>query len=516
MIVTALGHAGLKVRTSTATILMDPWFSPEGAFQASWFPFPDNNHLLDDPSLYEPSAIAISHEHLDHVDPWFLARVPQHVPVIIPRYPSPALRDKIALGGTREVIELDQWESYEIAPGTRILFVSEPPMNHDSAMVLTADGHSLLNVNDARLFPIQLREIRQEVGGRIDVFTFQGAGASWFPMCYGYPEQRSKQLSRQKRFAKLAYCLKSMGIVEPVVGIPMAGPPAFLDESLFHHNREMEGDGIFPDQGQVVNWLRSRQIGNAELLLPGDSWDARVRTRAPDPHWMGFSFDDRWEYLRLYQGRRREAIQAVLERHPPPAGSLGDAFTAYGRKLLAMNGYFNERIGMRVGFDVSGPGGGSWHIDFRPGQEGAGEGLEDCGYVFRFESRWLPAILERAVPWEDFFLSLRFSAHRDPDRYNDHLLGLLKFAEPDALEEVERFEATPPSEERITVQCGETVYSVPRYCPHAGNDLLHTGEVLAGGVLRCLAHHYDFDLRTGECLTGNCPPLQIEMLSVAE
>ena len=49
-----------------------------------------------------------------------------------------------------------------------------------------------------------------------------------------------------------------------------------------------------------------------------------------------------------------------------------------------------------------------------------------------------------------------------------------------------------------------------RYCPHAGNDLLSTGEVLPGGVLQCLAHHYDFDLRTGRCLNSECGPLSVE------
>ena len=127
MRVTALGHAGLKVETARATLLLDPWFSPEGAFQGSWFQFPDNSHLLT-PQLLRPTAIAISHEHLDHVDPWFLAQVPSDVPVIVPRYPSPALRQKIALGGPRTVIEASQWEPVELADGTSVFFVSEPPI----------------------------------------------------------------------------------------------------------------------------------------------------------------------------------------------------------------------------------------------------------------------------------------------------------------------------------------------------------------------------------------------------
>lgn len=84
MIITALGHAGLDVRTSNARVLIDPWLSPEGAFQAAWFQYPDNSHLLTE-SLLRPTAIVISHEHLDHVDPWFLSHVPRDIPAIIPR-----------------------------------------------------------------------------------------------------------------------------------------------------------------------------------------------------------------------------------------------------------------------------------------------------------------------------------------------------------------------------------------------------------------------------------------------
>ncbi len=104
MRVTALGHAGLKVETARATLLIDPWFSPEGAFQGSWFQYPDNSHLLSASSLLNPTAIVISHEHLDHVDPWFLARIPRSVPVITPRYPSPVLRHKIGSAGERTVV----------------------------------------------------------------------------------------------------------------------------------------------------------------------------------------------------------------------------------------------------------------------------------------------------------------------------------------------------------------------------------------------------------------------------
>jgi UDP-MurNAc hydroxylase len=67
-------------------------------------------------------------------------------------------------------------------------------------------------------------------------------------------------------------------------------------------------------------------------------------------------------------------------------------------------------------------------------------------------------------------------------------------------------------DERFTLDVGGGSVSVSRFCPHAGNDLQETGEILPDGVLRCLAHHYEFDLRTGRCLNGDVGPLDVQPL----
>jgi UDP-MurNAc hydroxylase len=508
--VTALGHAGLKVETDRATLLVDPWFSPEGAFQASWFPFPDNSHLLDGTLLRDPLAVVISHEHLDHVDPWFLARVPSSVPVIIPRYASPVLRQKVQSAGVRPIIEVDPWEQVEVADGTRVFFVSEQsPMNHDSAIVVQGDGQTVFDLNDARLFAVQFRSIRQRVGGAIDMFTFQGAGASWYPICYDYSKEKRDRLCREKRTAKLHYVAKCLELLEPLEAAPFAGPSAFLDPQLFMHNAQME-DGIFPDQQRVVDWLARRGYANSVVLLPGDAWDLDARTKERDPRWTGFSFADRWSYLEAYAERRAPNVRAVLDRYPEPRESLWDQFQMYFEHLLSMSSYFNDKIGMRVGFHIYGSGGGDWAVDFRAGSERVIRDAQACSHEYCFASKWLPSLIDGSTPWEDFFLSLRFKSHREPDLYNDHLLGLLKFAEPTALDAVESFERSLDFDERITLHSNDRTYSVSRYCPHAGNDLLGTGEVLPGGILRCLAHHYEFDLETGRCLNGMASRLDVE------
>lgn len=510
MQVTALGHAGLRVEADGTAVVVDPWVSPEGAFQASWFPYPDNAHVVT-PELFEPAAVVLSHEHLDHLDPWYLARVASDVPVIVPRYPSPVVRRKVLAAGQREIVEVDPWELVEPVPGFEVMFVpEESPMNHDAAVVIRVGDRNVLDLNDARLSPMQLRGIRSRVGD-IDMLLLQAAGASWYPMCYRYGPERMRELTGQKRLAKFAYMASTIRIVEPVVAVPFAGPPCFLDPELAVHNGQMDG-GIFPDQSEALEWLAAHGVDNTELLLPGDRWDLDARRRHPHARSIGFDFGDRDARLAEYAARRRPDIDAVRAQYPEPEHSMWPAFESWFTRLLGMSPWFNARIDMRVGFHITGPGGGDWAVDFRPGHEGVFDELGDCAYHHRFESRWLPPLLDGRVPWEDFLLSLRFEAWRSPDLYSDHLLGLLKFADPAALQAVQAYEESMNFDDRILVHAEGRTYSIARRCPHAGNDLDETGEVLPGRVIRCLAHHYEFDLETGTCLNGRSAPLSTQRL----
>src|SRR6187397_763617 len=74
-VVTFLGHAGLGVRARGFRLLVDPWFARTGAFLGAWHQFPRNDHLdIDD--LCDAEWVAVSHEHLDHMDLSVLTRLP--------------------------------------------------------------------------------------------------------------------------------------------------------------------------------------------------------------------------------------------------------------------------------------------------------------------------------------------------------------------------------------------------------------------------------------------------------
>jgi len=501
MRVTSLGHAGLNVETSGARLLCDTWLSPEGAFQASWFQFPDNAHLMSN-ELRAPTAVLLTQGERDRVDPWLVARLPGDVPVVACATTAPAVRRVLDEEPHRRIIAAAPWQRGEVAPGTTIFFVPEDsPLSRRAAVVIRDGDETLVDLGGTRLAPLQLEQIREAAGNRIDLLCIQGATASWYPSCYEYTDERRREAARQKRLARFAYIVRAIRILKPAHVMPFGGHPCFLDPELFHHNEGLEPGG-FPDQKQYIAWLADRGIDNAVPMMPGDSWDIARRRRETDATWDSVSLSDRRRYLEEYADRRRPHIDGVLARYPEPEASLWESFRDYFEHLLMLSPYFNERIGIRIGFHITGDAGGDWSVDFRPESRGVRPTLADCGYEYRVAGRWARPLFSRELAWEDFLLSLRLTARRSADRCNDHV-RLLRFADETLLRAVEQRETTARADDRIAVRTGDRVYDVQRFCPHAGNDLLDCGEVLPHARLRCLAHRYEYSLDDGACLNGN-------------
>ncbi len=520
-LVTALGHAGLRIDAPGLTVLADPWVSPAGAFLGSWFPFPDNAHLAT-PELARADVVVVSHEHLDHLDLTFLAGLPAEVPVVVPRYPSTILQRRLAGIGRRNVVVLDAWERYRLGgEGDNWLTVipEQCPMSHDAAVLLRVAGRTVLHTNDARISLAQVRRAMAETQGSIDLMGVQMSGASWHPVCYEYDAEEMARISGVKRLGKFKAVTRLIRSVRPALVLPYAGPPCFLDDELFEHNARLHGPGIFPDQDETLAWLRERLPDIAsDYLLPGDAvqLSAGCHRVVRDRHWDGFELatgpEERRAYLESYAARRRPAIAQVWEDNPDPSAAdrLGERFVEHFESLGTLSNYFLARIGMTLRFDVLGAAGGTWDAHIGPDRVrvelDGGAGHAD--YRLSLDARWLEGVVSGRTRWEELLLSLRFSARREPDHYNDYLVGLLKHADLAALRAVEEFEAARDPFETVAVDHGDTQVQVSRYCPHAGEDLAETG-VVVDGVLRCLGHNFEFDLETGECLNARCDPLTV-------
>jgi L-ascorbate metabolism protein UlaG (beta-lactamase superfamily)/nitrite reductase/ring-hydroxylating ferredoxin subunit len=509
--VTFLGHAGLSVHARGFRLLADPWLAPTGAFLGSWHQFPRNDHL-DTPELLDVDWVAVSHEHLDHMDLSVLARLPERTRVLVPRYPSPAFRDRLHEAGIRRVVELVPWEPFPLdTAGSWITAIPEQsPMCNDAAFLVVADGHAVLDCNDARLTAAQARRAKHLAGGRLDVMAVQTSGASWHPICYAYPPEVVARIEAEKRIAKFRAVMRLVRATGPELAVPFAGPPCFLDGDLARFN----GSPVFPDAEQATGWLAEHLPAQRwACFRPGDELDLETGAVTPDPVSAGFSYTDGiGEYLRRYAADRAGALAEVHAAHPAPGPELAERFRAHFSQLGTLSPYFLTRIGMTVRFEVTGPHGGNWDVrmdssGLRVDLTGAAPAPE---YVFTVEGRWLAAVLAGRIAWEDLLLSLRLTARRDPDQYNDYLIGLLKHANEPALKAVEDYETarddTTRETERIVVRSGDTAYEIGRYCPHAGEDLA-VGAIVEDGRLHCLGHNFIFDLQTGACLNARCATL---------
>jgi L-ascorbate metabolism protein UlaG (beta-lactamase superfamily)/nitrite reductase/ring-hydroxylating ferredoxin subunit len=516
MLITYIGHAGLRVEGAGLSLLMDPWLSERGAFQAAWYQFPANAHL-DRAVLLGCDYVTVSHEHLDHMDLSVLTSLAPTTTILIPRYPSPNFRDRLAAAGVANVIEVPAWQKFRLNEhGDWLTFITEQsPMCHDAAVLVSVGGASLLHCNDARLTVGQARRAALECGGRLDVLALQMASATWHPICYDYPPQQVAEISAAKRAAKFRAVARLIRLVKPGLVVPFAGPMCFLDPEVQQHNRWIKPPGMFPDQKQAASFLAARLPGQpVGLWMPGDQYEPLARRHVADTIWRDFDYDDTGEYLDAYARARAHDIEAVRADYPAPGADLRDAFVEHFRRLGEMSPYFLDRIDMTVRFELTGEVEGRWDVDIRP--EGIRVDLRgrarEPEYGFRLDARWLAPVICGQIAWEDLFLSLRFSAWRDPDVYNDYLIGLLKHAEPQALEAIATYELNRSTDEKIVVDAVTGRYEIARYCPHAGEDLA-IGSAIAGGVIRCLGHNLEFDLATGACLNARCDPLVTRRLA---
>lgn len=497
-----LGHAGLCIDSGKTKLLMDGWFSREGGFDAAWYQLPANHHL-GDRDWSDINGLIVSHEHPDHLDAQFLRKVPASVPLHIVSYGSPLFARKLLRTTGRTPKVLPTGKQHQIGDIQVRIWTEASPMQQDSVWVFRHGNHSIVHTVDSRLNPDQLDEILEFIGREPDLLLLQCAGASWYPMVYeNYSDDTKHMRGMRKREQKLSYALSVANRLKPGTVVCCAGPPAFLDDSLRYAN----ADPSFPTPGESCEWFKSKgYAGFVEGPLPGDRLDLASGQWTKDPAMHDvFAWEHTTQYIDDYARRMQPHIAEVYGRADALRIEDMDAVVCdHFTRMLALNPYFNERINMTMCLDIEGPEGGVWLVDFR-GKGSVRRANRDDEYQtrYRFHSRWLKRILVDAVPWEDFLLSLRFSAYRNPDVYNDHWLGLMKFNDAASLQAVEEYEKRESDETIVVTAPNGSRYEIARYCPHAGAALDEAP--IEGHTITCLNHHYEFDLDTGKCFSGNC------------
>jgi UDP-MurNAc hydroxylase len=508
MRVTFLGQAGLYLETRAGSILCDPWFNP--AYFGSWFPFPANDGI-DPGSIGNPDYLYVSHLHHDHFDPvWLSKHCSKDATVILPDYPVDDLRHELHELGFRRFVETADCEPFDLDGGLRIMVMAldaptDGPLG-DSALLIDDGEVRVLNMNDSRpTDPDQLLAL-----GSLDLLFLQFSGAIWYPMVYEFPVKAKATLAHKKRVVQLARTQRYIEILAPTFVVPSAGPPCFLDDTLFGFN-DLERDpaNIFPDQTVFLDHLAEAGIPGGRLMLPGSSGELRpasfdVVHPVPETE-VRRIFDEREPYLREYQARVRPLLEAEHERwrgdpEAEPIDLLAE-LKAWFEPLMVLGEIICSGIGAQVLLDLTGDRGEPDGIvlDFVDQKVRGWDGEEACRYVFRVDRSLIELLVrEHEVDWvNSLFLSMRFSAARKGP-YNDYIYTWFKCLDLERLQYAEGFYAEKAKSEGSFVIDG---WEVQRRCPHMKADLNRFASI-EDGVLTCSLHGWQYELETGRCLTA--------------
>ncbi|MFI5845504.1 Rieske 2Fe-2S domain-containing protein [Catenuloplanes sp. NPDC051500] len=504
MRVTGTGHASMRIDTAAGSILTDPWVNP--AFFASWFPFPDNSQL-DWESLGQVDYLYVSHLHRDHFDAENLKRyVSKKAAVLLPEYPTSELEDELRELGFRSFIKTKNEEVVELDGGLKIMIQAlisptDGPIG-DSSLWVEHDGIRLLNQNDAR--PSDLSRFAEL--GHVHAHMLQFSGAIWYPMVYELPEAAKRAFGKQKRERQFDRTWRYIDDLKADHVFPIAGPPCFLDDSLYQFNDIFGDEGaIFPDQSVFVSEYAKVGGTNGVVLLPGSvselNAEGGITTEHPVP--VDEFFANKAAHLEEMRERKRPIIEAEKAswRHPEI-----DVLAEMKRRiepLLEASIYMAKGVGGPVRFDLVGYDGESVEsivVDF-PGKEVRAYADEKVRYRFKTERALIEHLLFIGeVDWvNSLFLSCRFSAARI-GQYNEFVYAFFKCLSQERLQYAEGwYDEHERAVEAESIELGD--WEVQRRCPHLKADLTRFG-IVDGDQLTCQLHGWRFDLPSGRCLTS--------------
>jgi len=512
---TSIGHAGILIETEAGSILCDPWFVP--AFLGSWFVFPRNDRLGDHLLKRIESAdfLYLSHQHGDHQDlPWLREHLRRDIPILLPEFPTREQERTLAALGFVDFVRTVDGEELEIAPGLTVAIHTETSLAEgpggDSALVVFDGTTRLLDQNDCRTGDVRALASH----GPVDLHWLQYSGAIWYPMVYDLARDEKRRLCDRKVETQLIRAMRYVETVAARAVVPSSGPPAFLDDDLFHLN-VIRGDeaSIFTDQRSFLSRLAA--TGRTGVLaIPGTEievtpGDLTIRHPIPEGE-VAAIFADKESYLRRYQADWRPWLDELKAGWERPRTDLIATLAAWWEPLLRMAPAMCSAVGANCLFDA---GDLAFVIDF-PNAEVRPHAGDP--YAFRFDvPRELLEIVvaQRAVDWSNsLFLSCRWAGWRKGD-FNPHLANFFKSLSVDRMR---RAEAEAVADRRARgaaeaeIELGEWV--VQRWCPHRNADLRTFGALeqgTGGPTLVCTMHGWRFDCRTGRCLTAGDHSLKI-------
>lgn len=288
-------------------ILTDPWYT-DGIYHGTMFNFPPLSSDEKDRYLNcKPDYLYISHLHGDHLDRHTLQEFDKQTPVLIGKFPTPALSLALRSLEFTNLLEFEFDQIHDLGKHKIRIYKQFSGSSDDiddpsgevvdtSIFVEDTDGSKVFFAVDNPMQDRHAEFIKSE-HGKLDVAILAYSGASIYPFVFRhYSDSEKCQRVGDLRRARLDKFVRLAKIIGAKHSVPAAGSMV-LSGVAAKHARYMHQ--AVPSQIAEA-WDRSGMNSNGLLLMAtGDEFDIKTgQTLKKETNWRNYSERDRIEYAR--------------------------------------------------------------------------------------------------------------------------------------------------------------------------------------------------------------------------
>jgi UDP-MurNAc hydroxylase len=330
-----LSHAGLSVQAAGKQLISDPWLVGT-CFWRSWWNYPPVSEELV--ASLKPDWIYLTHVHWDHFQGPSLRRFPKDTQILLPYERSPRVRADLEAMGYKNIRELTHGKTITLAPGFNVTSYQFSSPYGDSALVVEADGATLLNANDTKFVGGPLKQILKR-HGPID-FAFRSHSSANDRVCLHYTDTDQTDAERFYEDPELYITnfVNFMKKVKPRYAIPFASNHCHLHRDVYPLNSYVMNPSLVKDYVDKNDPLPTGT--KLQLMVSGDSWDSEKGFDISEHTY----FTDRDAHVERLLEENTEVLEKYYAKEDRTTVKLKDFERFFGKFNNGIPGFFKKKL----------------------------------------------------------------------------------------------------------------------------------------------------------------------------